>query len=52
MDRKELEKVMPAHKKALLGSLFKLSSVDGKSVEDPRNFSRVPGVITCVRLKI
>lgn len=26
-----------------------MSSVDGKSVEDPRNFPNYPGVITCIR---
>lgn len=32
-----------------LGPLFKLSSVDGNLVEDPRNFPQATGVITCVR---
>lgn len=36
-------------KKALLVLRFKLSTVDGKSVEDPETSQRQPGVIACIR---
>lgn len=39
---KEIERGLFAYKKALIGPLLKLTSVDGKSVEDTRNF---PGVL-------
>lgn len=29
--------------------LFKCTSVDGKTTEDPHNFSNAPGVITLIR---
>lgn len=38
-----------SQKKALLRLLFKMTSVDGESVEDPRYFPKAPGVITWIR---
>lgn len=49
VDRRELEKNLSTRKRALLGLLFKISSIDGKSVEDPNNFPRPPGVTTLIR---
>lgn len=46
VDRRDLEKDFSTQKRALLGLLFQ---IDGKSLEDPCNFSKVPGVITRVR---
>lgn len=42
IDRKELEEDLSGHTKSLLGPLFKIISVDGKSVEDTRNFPPSP----------
>lgn len=50
VNRAELEE-LSNEKKSLLGALFKLSSIDGKSVEDPRNFPQAPAVNTFVRDK-
>lgn len=36
-------------RKALLSSLFKLTSVDFSSTEDPRNFPRAAEAITLIR---
>lgn len=36
-------------KKDLLRPLFKVISVDVKSAEDPRNFTKVPGVIIWIQ---
>lgn len=49
VDRWELEKGLSAHKKVHLSPLFKLTSVDGKSVEDLRNFPEAPRVITFIK---
>lgn len=49
VNMKELEKNLATQKKALLGLLFKMTKVDGKSMEDPRNFSKIPGVLTSIR---
>lgn len=38
-----------SQKKSLLRRLFKMTSVNGKSVEDPRNFPKEPGHITWFR---
>lgn len=46
VDTKELKKSLSVQKKSFLDLLFKLSTVDGKSVEDPNND---PGVISCIR---
>lgn len=46
---KELEKNLSTQKKALLGLLSKMTTVDGKSMEDPRTFSKIPGIITSIR---
>lgn len=43
MHRDELEKSLSIHKRYLLGPLFKLASIDRKSVEDPNNFPNAPG---------
>lgn len=49
MDRKEVEKSLSTQKKALLGLLFKMTTVDGKLVEDPCNFSKAPCVLIRIR---
>lgn len=49
VNRREVDKDLFTQKKALLGPLFKITSINGKSVEDPRNFSKALGMITCVR---
>lgn len=49
MNRKEFEKDLSTYKKDLLGPLFKICTVDGNSLEDPRNLPKALGVITCVR---
>lgn len=38
-----------AHRKALLRPLFKYTSVDFPSIEDPRNFPCTPGVFNLIR---
>lgn len=45
MDRQVLEKDRSTQKRALLGFLFKVVSVEGESMEDPRSISNAPGVI-------
>lgn len=49
VDRKERERDLSTHRRARLGPLFKLTSVDGQSVEDPRNFPKAHGITTCIR---
>lgn len=54
VDQRVLEKGLSAQKKkkkkkSRLGTLFKLTPVDGKLVEDPRNFAQSPGIITFIR---
>lgn len=49
VDKEEYKKSLSNQKKALLRLLFKLDTMNGKSVEDPRNFTDAPGVIACVR---
>lgn len=51
MDKKECENDVSTQKAALLGLLFKLDTVDSKSVKDPCNHPKAPGIITCVRDK-
>lgn len=41
--------LQPTTTTTLLGPLFKMTTVDGKLVEDPRNFSKTPGVNTCLK---
>lgn len=47
--RKTLKKDLSSQMKALLRLLFKCTSVDGKSMEDPLNFPKIPGEITLIR---
>lgn len=49
MDREALERDLSSRRKALLRHLLKCTSVDRKSTDEPRNFPRVPGVITLIR---
>lgn len=49
VDKEEYTKVLSKHKRPLLKVLYKINKVDGKTTEDPRNFPKAPGVITCVR---
>lgn len=49
VDRKALERNLFLRRKALLRPLFKCTSIDFPSMEDPRNFPQVPGVITLIR---
>lgn len=49
VDRDDFMKDLPSQKRAQLGLLYKLKRVDGKSVDDPTNFPKAPGVITCIR---
>lgn len=50
MDRQELERDFSSQRNTLLRHLFKLTSVDGKSTGNPRNFDKAPGVIMVVRV--
>lgn len=43
-----MEKNISKQQKALLGLLFKITMVDGKSTEDPCNFPKAAGFITCM----
>lgn len=51
MNRKVLEKGLSSRKRSLLGPLFKISSVDGKSVEDSNNFPDAAEVIAPIKRK-
>lgn len=48
-DRQVTERDHSSLRRALLRLLFNLTSVDGKSTEDPRNFTKAPRVITLIR---
>lgn len=47
VDTRDLEK-HHSSQKAILGLPFKIASVDGKPIVDPRNIRKVLGEITCV----
>lgn len=53
LDTKWTEKNLKMHlsnqKKFLLGLFFKMTTVDGKSLEDPGTFPNAAGVTTCLR---
>lgn len=49
VDKEVYKNGLTKQRKALSGLLFQMNEVDGKSTEDPRNFPKAPGVITCVR---
>lgn len=49
MDRKNLDKDLSNQKKALLDPLFKMPTVDGKSVEEDHNFPKTQCVITYIK---
>lgn len=49
VNRREVDKDLSTQKKALLGSLFKITFINGKSMEDSCNFHKALGMITCIR---
>lgn len=49
VDKEEYKKGLPKQRKTLLGGLYKMETIEGKNIEDPQNFPRAPGVITCIR---
>lgn len=52
IDKRALERDLSLQRKALFRPLFKCTSVDGKSTDDPRNLPDVPGVIMLIRGKL
>lgn len=48
MDRKKIVKDLTNHKKSLLGPLFKITSINGKSVQEARNLPQIPGAVMCI----
>lgn len=43
-----MERDLSSQKRPILRPLFKVTSFDGKSMEDLSNFPKVPGVIICI----
>lgn len=48
VDRQDMERDLSTQRKALMAPLFKITSVDGKSVEESLNFPKAPGGISCI----